>query len=89
MAISKNLMVSIGEDAVAGDAAALVFKTTDNNNIVVEVSVAKFAVKLEDLEEAAKELKTFIANNKHIETTASIVESSFITVYGDEESSNS
>ena len=91
MSISKNLVVSIGEAVeIGGDPSALLLKTTDAGTVLVEVAVAKFAVKLEDIEEAMKALKEFIVINKHIETTSTTVEAGSMTIiYGDDEASNS
>lgn len=64
MSIKKNLMVSINEDVVSGDSDAIIMKTTNKGNIVVEMSIPKVAVKLEDILEAAQVLEKFIINNK-------------------------
>ena len=68
--IRSNLIVSIDEDAVSGDTSVLNLKTTDAGNIVLECSVPKVAIKLEDLEEAVVHLRSFFIKEKHIDTVA-------------------
>lgn len=68
--IRTNLIVSIDEDVVSGDTSVLTLKTTDTGNIVMECSVPKVAIKLEDLEEAVKSLRSFFIDEKHIDIVA-------------------
>lgn len=68
--IRTNLIVSIDEDTVSGDTSVLNLKTTDAGNIILECSVPKVAIKLEDLEEAVKELRSFFITQKHIDVVA-------------------
>lgn len=71
--IRTNLMVSIDEDVVSGETSVISMKTTDAGNIIVECLVPKVAVKLEDLEEAIKELRNFFITQKHIDAKATQV----------------
>jgi len=68
--IRTNLTVSLDEDVVSGDTSVINLRTTDAGNIIVECSVPKVAIKLEDLEEAIKELRKFFITQKHIDVTA-------------------
>jgi len=68
--IRTNLTVSLDEDTTGGDTSVLNMRTTDAGNVVVECSVPKVAVKLEDLEEAIKELRNFVITQKHIDVVA-------------------
>lgn len=67
MGIRTNLLVSLDEDTISGDTSVINFKTTDAGNIIVECSVPKVAIKLNDLEEAIKELRSFFITQKHID----------------------
>lgn len=67
--ISKNLIVSISEDALGGDSSAITFKTTDVGNIIIEASCPKVAVKLDDIGEAVFVIKEFIETQKEIKNT--------------------
>ena len=69
--IRTNLLVSLDEDVVPGDTSVISMKTTDAGNIVIECAVPKVAIKLEDLEEAVKELRSFFITQKHIDVVAS------------------
>lgn len=64
--ISKNLIVSISEDALGGDSSAITFKTTDVGNIIIEASCPKVAVKLDDIGEAVFVIKEFLATQKEL-----------------------
>jgi hypothetical protein len=68
--IRTNLIVSIDEDTVSGDTSVLNLKTTDAGNIILECSVPKVAIKLEDLEEAIVHLRSFFIKEKHIDAVA-------------------
>lgn len=68
--IRTNLLVSLDEDVVSGDTSVISMKTTDAGNIIVECTVSKVAIKLEDLEEAVKELRSFFITQKHIDVVA-------------------
>lgn len=68
--IRTNLLVSLDEDVVGGDTSVISMKTTDAGNIVIECAVPKVAIKLEDLEEAVKELRSFFITQKHIDVVA-------------------
>ena len=68
--IRTNLVVSLDEDTVSGDTSVVNFKTTDSGNIILECSVPKVALKLDDLEEAIKELRNFFITQKHIDVVA-------------------
>lgn len=66
MAIKTNLVVSLDENAVGGELAVIHFKTTDAGGIIIDCSTPKVSIKLEDLEEAIKELRLFVTDKKHI-----------------------
>ena len=68
--IRTNLIITLDEDVVSGDTSVISMKTTDAGNIIVECSIPKVAIKLEDLEEAVKELRSFFITQKHIEVVA-------------------
>lgn len=68
--IRTNLTVSLDEDVTSGETSVLNMRTTDAGNIVVECTIPKVAVKLEDLEEAVKELRSFFTDRKHIDIVA-------------------
>jgi hypothetical protein len=70
MGIRTNLLVSLDEDTVSGDTSVINLKTTDAGNIVIECSVPKVAIKLNDLEDAVKELRSFFITQKHIDVVA-------------------
>ena len=70
MGIRTNLLVALDEDTIGGDTSVINFKTTDAGNIIIECSVPKVAIKLEDLEEAIKELRSFFITQKHIDIVA-------------------
>lgn len=65
--IHANLIITLDEDTVSGDTSVVSFKTTDAGNIILESSIPKVALKLEDLEEAVKELRMFFIIKKHID----------------------
>ena len=65
--IHANLIITLDEDTVSGDTSLVSFKTTDAGNIILESSIPKVALKLEDLEEAVKELRMFFIIKKHID----------------------
>jgi len=73
MGIRTNLLVALDEDVVGGDTSVINFKTTDAGNIVIECSVPKVAIKLEDLEEAIKELRSFFITQKHIDVVSNTI----------------
>jgi len=68
--IRTNLTVSLDEDVTSGETSVLNMRTTDTGNIIVECAIPKVAVKLEDLEEAVKELRGFFTDRKHIDIVA-------------------
>ena len=68
--IRTNLIVTLDEDVVSGDTSVISMKTTDAGNIIVECNVPKVAIKLEDLEDAIKELRSFFITQKHIDVVA-------------------
>jgi hypothetical protein len=68
--IRTNLIVTLDEDVVSGDTSVISMKTTDAGNIIVECNVPKVAIKLEDLEDAIKELRAFFITQKHIDVVA-------------------
>lgn len=85
MGISTNLIVSLNEDVVSGDTNVISMKTTDAGNIIFETSLSKVAIKLEDLEEAVKELRSFFITQKHIDVVANsskVVEPQLSFEYG-------
>jgi hypothetical protein len=65
--IHANLIITLDEDTVSGDTSVVSLKTTDAGNIILESSIPKVALKLEDLEEAVKELRMFFIIKKHID----------------------
>ena len=73
MGIRTNLLVSLDEDTAGGDISVINLKTTDAGNIVIECSVPKVAIKLDDLEDAIKELRSFFITQKHIDVVANSV----------------
>jgi prophage tail gpP-like protein len=68
--IRTNLIITLDEDVVSGDTSVISLKTTDSGNIIVECGIPKVALKLEDLEEAVKELRKFFITQKHIDVVA-------------------
>lgn len=72
--IRTNLTVSLDEDTVSGDTSVVNFRTTDAGNIIVECLVPKVGIKLQDLEEAVKELRSFFITQKHIDIVANSAE---------------
>jgi hypothetical protein len=83
-----NLIVSLDEDVVSGETSVINMKTTDAGNIIIECVVPKVAIKLSDLEEAVKELRSFFIEKKHIEVVANssqIIEPQLSFEYGIEE----
>lgn len=75
--IRSNLIVTLDEDVVSGDTSVISMKTTDAGNIVIECTIPKVAIKLEDLEQAIQELRSFISTTKHIVTTATVQQMNF------------
>jgi len=65
--IHANLIITLDEDTVSGETSLVSLKTTDAGNIILESSIPKVALKLEDLEEAVKELRMFFIIKKHID----------------------
>jgi hypothetical protein len=68
--IRTNLIITLDEDVVSGDTSVISMKTTDAGNIIIECSIPKVAIKLDDLEEAIKELRKFFITQKHIDVIA-------------------
>ncbi len=68
--IHANLIITLDEDTVSGDTSVVSLKTTDAGNIILESSIPKVALKLEDLEEAVMELRSFFITQKHIDVVA-------------------
>ena len=68
--IRTNLIITLDEDVVSGDTCVLSMKTTDAGNIVFECNIPKVSIKLEDLEQAVKELRNFFTTQKHIDIVA-------------------
>jgi hypothetical protein len=89
MGIKTNLIITLDEDVVSGDTSVIALKTTDAGNIVVECSIPKVAVKLEDLEETVRELRNFFTTQKHIDVVANsthVADSTHLSVtYGEDE----
>jgi hypothetical protein len=80
--IHANLIITLDEDTVSGDTSVVSLKTTDAGNIILESSIPKVALKLEDLEEAVKELRMFFIIKKHIDVVpneAQVVDSNQLT----------
>lgn len=59
--IKTNLIISIAEDAIAGDSEAVTLKTTSVGNVIVEMHCPKVAIKLEDLKQALAAVEEFIS----------------------------